>query len=249
MAPEDRRWTWLRPVAPTTRLALLCFPHAGGGATAFRGWELELPRDIAVGAFTPPGREARLFERPADDVHALVDDAAPGIPEGPLPLVLYGHSMGSLVALEAAQRLTEGGRPPALLVVAGHQPPGAPRSGRRRHLLPDPEFVEELRRLNGTSEDVLARPEVLDLLLPVLRADFAAAEQHTPRAEPVLPCPVVVLGGRADPGVPTDGLAGWSTIAAGPCDVRLLPGDHFFVQQSAGALLGLLGRTLRATVA
>ena len=242
--PADRaRSPWTRVVhpRPAARLRLICLPWAGGGASGYRDWPSHLPDDVEVVAVQLPGRESRLAEPPVSSMEPLVARLAVGI-LGRLdrPFALFGHSMGALIAFELAGRLRSMGREPVHLLVSGARAPHLPSRWRDRHTSPDREFVSTVRELGGTPPEVLDDPDLLDLVLPALRADFALVETYTPRAGPLLRCPVSAFGGVEDDDVGRDDLAAWSRHTTGPSRTHLLPGGHFYVNSSRESLLRIV---------
>jgi medium-chain acyl-[acyl-carrier-protein] hydrolase len=227
---------------PAARLRLVCLPWAGGGASGYRDWPAHLPDDVEVVAVQLPGRESRLVEPPVSSMELLVARLAAGL-VGQLdrPFALFGHSMGALIAFELAGRLRSMGREPERLLVSGARAPHLPsRRTRDRHTLPDREFVSTVRELGGMPPEVLGSPDLLDLVLPALRADFALVETYTHRAGPVLHCPISAFGGVDDDDVAPGDLRAWSRHTTGPSRSHLLPGGHFFVNSSRGALLRIV---------
>jgi surfactin synthase thioesterase subunit len=243
-APAPGWIAYLRP-RPEARLRLVCFPYAGGGASVYRGWQEALPGFIEVWPVQPPGREGRIREAPLTSVDALVDgflDAHARDLEA-APYALFGHSMGATLAHETALRLVRrGGPPPLHLAVSARRAPHRPEHHPPIHDLPEDEFRAELRRLNGTPQEVLDHPELMDLIGPMLRADFTLIETYRPGDTPPLDAPITAYGGLADPDVPRDDLEAWSECTRRRFRVGIFPGDHFFFN-------GISGTDLRADLA
>lgn len=231
-----------------TDLRMFCFPYAGGSATRIYGdWRSGLPGRVDVVPMEIPGRGARIVEEPVGSVAELVEDALPRLlPATDRPFVLFGHSLGAMVAYELAGRLVDRyGLAPELVCLSGLSAPDTPRKPDLDHLLPDPEFRARLRQLGGTPHEILDDDELMEVLLPVLRADFGAADTWRPVDGASLPCPLAVFGGADDPEAPPATLAGWRTRTARRFESRIFPGDHFFLQgASRTALLAAVGRDL-----
>jgi medium-chain acyl-[acyl-carrier-protein] hydrolase len=166
------------------------------------------------------------------------------------PFAFFGHSLGALVAFELARRLERDGGPvPVRLLVSGCAAPQVPRDGRPLHVLPEAEFRSELRGLNGTPAAVLENEELMELLLPTLRADFALCETYTFIPGPPLTCPINAWGGLNDDAVSRQSLDAWQEQTTGSFRLHLLPGDHFFLHTSRPKLLQMVAEDLRGTVA
>ena len=111
--------------------------------------------------------------------------------------------------------------------------------------LPDPDFIEELRRLKGTPAEVLDHPELLQLILPLLRADFGITQTYMHRPETPLSCPLTIFGGLEDDDATRENLNPWRAHTTAGFSLHMLPGDHFFLNMSQNLLLGIVGRELR----
>jgi 4'-phosphopantetheinyl transferase len=152
--------------------------------------------------------------------------------------------MGALVAFELARRLRRDGRPgPRHLFVSGRMAPQF-RKGDPCHALPEPQFREELRRLGGTPHEVLEHPELMRVLVPMLRADFAVCETYVHNPAEPLDCPITAYGGLEDDAVRPDQLEGWAAHTRAGFHLRMLPGNHFFLHSAEARLLQMLADEL-----
>jgi len=240
----DARWIVRFEERPAAAVRLLCLPHAGGGASAFRTWSHALPDWIEVDAVQLPGRETRIREPLRSDLAALVDELADGLaPIARRPCALYGHSMGALLAFELARRLE-----PVHVFVAGYGAPHLHPSQSRLHLLPHDDVVDDLRRSGVTPEPVLRDRHLMALLVPILQSDIAMCVAHG-RTTPVpIAAPISAFGGAADTVVPPGTLDGWAALTTSTFRLRLLDGGHFFPADARAALLGALQADLSETV-
>jgi medium-chain acyl-[acyl-carrier-protein] hydrolase len=234
---------------PAARLRLLCFPHAGAGASVFTAWPELLPPDVEVRVVQMPGREARLNERAVTRWEQAIDQVIESLrPRLHEPFAVFGHSLGALLAFELARRLRRERLPaPLRLFVSGRRAPHVPSPDRMLHALPDEAFVTELRRLTGTPEDLLRSPEMLAIFLPLLRADLELAETYVHRDDAPLSIPISAYGGDADPDVPPETVEAWRLHTASTCRTVIFPGGHFYVNERRAAVLAELSRELRAT--
>lgn len=249
-AGEATPWIAFHRAQPAARVRLFCFPHAGGGASLFRGWADQLPGSVEVCPVQLPGREARLQEAPFRRADALV---------GPLlralagwldrPFALCGHSMGAAIAHRLAVELrAEGGPAPVLLAVAGRQAPQLPPLQPPFFDLPRDAFVERLRELQGTPPEVLAHEDLMEVLMPLLRADLELNDTYRPPLGEPLDVAVSAFGGDADPHVGRDAIGAWQQTTRGPFRLHVLSGDHFFLRTAAEPLLAALAADLDAAM-
>jgi medium-chain acyl-[acyl-carrier-protein] hydrolase len=232
--------SWVTCSRPRTqaRLRLFCFPYAGGGASIFRAWPDDLP-GMQVCPVQLPGRENRLrepcFIRLEPLVQALVQALPPYLD---MPYAFFGHSLGALIGFELARALVRENRSgPVHLFVSGHSAPQVQSLEPPIHQLPEPDFIKELRCLNGTPGEVLQHAELMALLLPVLRADFAINETYVYTPGTLLDCPISAFGGLQDNLASRDDLAAWRDQTRSTFTLRMFPGDHFFLHSARPLLL------------
>jgi surfactin synthase thioesterase subunit len=243
---------WIVPLrrTPEARVRLFCFPHAGAGASAFRAWSGTLPAGVDVLAIQAPGREARLAEAPFQDLAPLVSEVAGALGAyDDCPMAFFGHSLGAIVAFEVVRELQRRGSdgPIRLFVCACRAPHQAPRSSPINGL-PDANFLAELGRLGGTPHEILGQDELMGLLLPGLRADFRLAESYLTSTTARVECPISAFGGREDPEVTAENLAGWALHTTAGFQLRLFPGAHFFIFDGPVGVVDALAIDLLASL-
>ncbi|MEJ8632888.1 MULTISPECIES: thioesterase II family protein [Streptomyces] len=216
---------------PGSRHRLFCFPHAGGGASAFADWVPALPADIEVVAVQLPGRQNRILEDPATEVGPLVRDVTEAL--GPLltgSFSFFGHSCGALLAYEVAQLLqAQGGPRPDRLFLSAQPSPAAAALRPKIHNLSEEEFRAEVMRLGGFDEEVAVDEDAMDALIPTVLADFALWEQHAMTMGPLLQSPITVMVGETDVRAPLETIEGWGDHTAAGFEQRIFPGGHFYL--------------------
>lgn len=208
-----------------------------------RRWTDFLPDWCDVWAVQYPGREGRFAETPFDRAEPLADAIAAAIaPQLHGQVCFFGHSLGALLAFLVTQRIAAASGPaPHHLIVSGRRAPHLPDPLEPSHGLPEPQFIARLRTLNGTPPDVFHHGELLDILLPMLRADFAASETYRYRPGPRLPCPLTVFGGTRDPMTTPDDLRAWDTYAPERTTMHMFEGDHFFIRSAEAEVMKRVG--------
>lgn len=227
-------------------LRLFCFPYAGGSSQIFRSWSDCLPPSIEVCPVELPGRGSRFREAAFTKLSMLVEAIAPNLlPSLDKPFAFFGHSMGAVISFELTRYLRRNyDLAPVHLFVSAHRAPQIPDPDPPIHALPEAEFIQELRDLNGTPQTVLANRELMQLMLPTLRADFQAIETYVYTKEPPFECPIAAFGGLQDDSVTFDELDAWRHHTRAAFSLQMLPGDHFFIQSGSAMLLRFLCQDL-----
>jgi medium-chain acyl-[acyl-carrier-protein] hydrolase len=212
----------------------------------FRTWSNALPADVEVCPVQLPGRSTRLMECPFTEVSSLVQVLAPALCSlVDKPFAVFGHSLGALVGFELARQLRrQYGVEPVRLFVSAGRAPQVPRRDSTIHTLPAKEFLAEVRRFNGIPMEVLEHEELMEIILPFLRADFALYETYEYSAERPLNCPISTFGGLQDSKVSRSDLEGWRDETTTSFSLRMLPGDHFFLNTARPLLLQMISQEL-----
>ncbi len=231
---------------PAARLRLFCFSCAGGSAQVFVPWADGLPPTVEVCPVELPGHGRRFTETPFRRLPDLVEGLVKGLGVYlDRPFALFGHSLGALVAFELARGLRRLGRElPVQLFVSAYQAPHLDNPEATTYKLPDRALVAKIQRLGGTPPQVLQEPELIDLILPVLRADFELLGTYRYGAEPALDCPIGAFGGLSDRIANRERLAAWQNHTSTDFTLQMFPGDHFFLQSVQPLFLGVLNRAL-----
>lgn len=240
-------WLHLAKKNPAARLRLVCFPYAGASASCFRTWVNQLP-EVELTGVQLPGRENRFAEALIDDAGQAARAIAQALIEldDGRPNVFFGHSLGASLAYEVSQLLWQAAAAsaPRHLIVSGRRAPSVPRREKLLHILPSDELKLELADLNCTPQEVLENEELMEMLMPRLRADFAMAENYTDRHRQPLPCPVSAFGGRSDKDVQLADIEAWGTLTSEAFDVTEFEGDHFFLHGAERQVLARVRNVL-----
>jgi surfactin synthase thioesterase subunit len=235
------------------RVSLLCLPCAGASATMYLRWRPLLPRWIEIVPVELPGRGMRMGERFVESFDAQVAricteqaDAMQG------SFMLFGHSMGALLAYGVAQRLRALGRPlPRALLASGSSAPSQRDPDRLPDTRDDAALTADLRKQGGTPEEVFASAELMRITLDTLGADYRVCESfaYTPDTpDAPLPMPLHVFAGRQDD-IAAPRMQAWSAHAGDAFTLDWFDGGHFFIRQREAAFLDALARRVSQALA
>jgi pyochelin biosynthesis protein PchC len=224
---------------------LVCFPHAGGAATAYAPLARALPVSIETLALQYPGRQDRLAEPAPESIDEVVAAVVPELrPWLDRPFAFFGHSTGAIVAYEVARVLeAEHGPMPVGLIASGRRGPST-RRDEHVHLGGDRSLLREVARLGGTPPELLADEEVQQMMLPALRGDYKAIETYEWRPGPPLGCPIWAVVGEDDPLATESEAAAWRAQTSAGFELHVLPGRHFYLVDQQHAVTALITRML-----
>ncbi len=239
------------PDPARARLTLICLPCAGGSAAMYAPWAPLLPADLSIAAVRLPGREARLAEPAFDHMDPFVAAFLPTLRRlAQRPYALVGHSMGALMSYALVKAIQSDGTIPLpdAVVLSAHRPPHLDLGRKAIYQDSDADFLDAVTRMGGLPEEVLAHRELLDLVLPTMRADFQLCETY-PRGEqipphPAVQVPVTVIGAQDDHTATPESLRRWADLCPHLRDVHIFPGDHFYLRPHQTAVVEIVRTTV-----
>lgn len=241
-------WFLTHRPRPDAAVRLFCLPPAGAGASVYRDWLTGFGPTVEVRAVQLPGRENRIAEPLAVEPQRV---AAALAAQADRPYALFGHSMGGRVAFEAVRQLrADRARLPELLFVAACRPPDLDGDGPLSNLsrLDESSLMDRLVTEGSLPPEVAADPDLRELFLPMLRADFRWVDDYRYVPGPPLPVPVVGYAGDADRAVSESEMAGWERHTSAGFTLHTVVGGHFFPYHRAGELTGMVERELQVAM-
>jgi len=242
-AQSHSLWLAYDKPKPESRLRLFCFPYSGADASVFAAWQASVPDDIEICPVQLPGRGRRLAEPFVTSLDSLIVQTAQALRTDfeSKPFALFGHSLGALICFELARYLRgHYAHMPVHLFVSGCGAPDVLPRENRIHDLCEAEFLDKLRHMNGSLQRLLCEPELQQIFVPILRADFELFETYLYREELPLDCAISAFGGLQDDWVQRGHLESWRRHTTRSFSLRMLPGDHLFVSGSRDELLRAL---------
>lgn len=246
--PKFQPSPWLPEPCPSGPDAprLFCFASAGGSAEIYRPWQEYFGQSLQICPVELPGRGRRLgepFSASLADAASQIAEAIREMANG--PFALFGHSLGSILALETARLLESQSLPLTCLFVSSYGAPHRYREDKGLYLASNVALVDEMRRYGNTPEEVLANGEFLQYMLPILRDDYRLLETHICDPLPLLDASIRVCAGDAEPDVNAEALGWWKELTRASCTISIFPGDHFYFQSDREPLWRHISGQLR----
>lgn len=212
-------------------LQLICFPFAGGGTSPYRFWLQHQSTKMGISAVLLPGRETRIRETPVSDINLICDSIITALLRHyhGKRLIFFGHSMGSMLAYEVAIHLESAHQwPVRAIFVSGRKPPHKCISG-DFHQAPEEDFVREIQRLGGTPTSIFEDAEMRNILLPMLRSDYALLENYRLVQPRPLGCAIYTCCGDQDTEASVEEMRSWQDLSRARCAHRVFQGGHFYL--------------------
>jgi medium-chain acyl-[acyl-carrier-protein] hydrolase len=241
---------WLKPIHLANakgQQQWFWFPYAGGGPAVFNSFKPHIPASVDVYSAYLPGREGRFNEPPETDLSAIIQACTAAISAvASRQIVIFGHSLGALIGYLVAARLETSGITVNRLLVSGRHGPGVKAKTNAISHLADKEFLQAMSSYGGMSEEILQCPEILELMLPSLKADFSLSECYDPiQQHPKIRSEMIVAGAVDDDLVDFSKLQNWKNFTTGPFRLVDFHGGHFYLASQAARLVQLmdLGQT------
>jgi medium-chain acyl-[acyl-carrier-protein] hydrolase len=237
---------YIPKIKPTAQIRLVCFSYAGGSAATYIPWQNDLDQTVELAVIQLPGRGMRLSTPPYQTMEELVQAIFLALDKNnPIPYVFFGHSMGARVAYELILMLYKSGHElPMHFIASGSAAPFIARTKENTYHLPDDEFIKKVGELNGSPKEILANWEIMQLLLPALRADFKIVETYCNKNQISIPTQISVFAGDKDDIDHAD-INGWFNLFESNTGIHWIPGDHFFVDKNRFKVLDTLNSLMK----
>lgn len=243
MSVQPSSWVTRPAPRPNATKRLFCLPFAGGGASAYRQWATALGPTIEVCPIQLPGRENRLLETAHDNHQSLLAALLPALtPLLDKPFALYGHSMGALLAFEIARSLERAHvhTGPERIFLGAHRAAHLPMQRLPMADLSQEELLKKLSEYGGFSEEVLNSPELIELVLPAVRADIRLCDTYRFEQGPLLNCPIDVIAGAFDQQTLVKSTHPWELHTKGQTEFHIIDGGHFFLNTHRDQVLEIV---------
>lgn len=217
---------------PSAKVRLFCFPYAGGSSNAYRGWQDKFGEEVEVVAVELPGRGKRFNDPVITSLTEIVSQLRKEMEYFlDKPFIFFGHSNGALISYELARTLQKDSvfGLQHIIVSAKEAPQLVCRNTTLLCDLPDDELIEELRTFDGTPEVFFQNKELMELYIPMLRADFSIGETYDFKSDVPLRSNVTLFGGKLDKNTSVADIMKWGENVIGSIQYQDFNGGHFFI--------------------
>ena len=229
------------------KINFFCLPYAGGSAVTYSKWKKHLNNNIELRPLELAGRGRRSKELSHRSIESITDDIynniRPLLDEG--PFAIFGYSMGSLIGFELCHKIREKGHnQPMHFFAASLEAPDLIYQRKPIHGLPNKEFINEIIKMNGTPDEVIKNPELMEYFLPVLKSDFEAFESYKCiEREEKLNTDITTLWGEDD-SMPRDHALKWGDLFSGEKHFYKFTGSHFFINDHLHRITDIVNKTI-----
>ena len=227
-------------------IQLFCLPFAGGSSVFYKDFSKYLPDSVKVVAIDLPGHGRKMAQPLLTNLHDMAGVVFQQMEKQLTePYAIFGHSMGTLLAYLVSQRIVQANLlPPVHVFISGRSGPSIPTKEKNWHLLPTQEFLNNIIAYGGVPKQVAAEKELLDLFVPIMRADFQALTEYQHEAGAPLETPLTVLIGSEEDITDAEALT-WQQISTHPIALQRFSGGHFFLVVHLPEICALISRTLQ----
>lgn len=229
------------------RIKIFFLPYAGGSSTSYLSWRIFLRPEFEFVPIELSGR-GRRFGQPfynsileaTDDIYKIISN------DLNTPYAIYGHSMGTILAYELVRKIRDFGRnEPLHIFFSGRYPPYVDANEESISHLPEDIFLEKVFAYGGMKREILENKELIDIFLPILKADHRLIEEYDKNREMLkLNCDITVLNGKDDTTVKADDLKKWSECTDKKCTFFEFEGKHFFINDYKKEIMDIINYTL-----
>lgn len=223
---------------PDPKVRILCFHHSGASAAVYRVWPSFFNEEVEIIPVQLPGREARFSEPFISDISKFNESLLPQIIDlNDKPLVLFGHSLGGILAFNVALELEKRNCPPQKVFISACLPPHEIKQRSPIYDLSEKKFISVVKSYGGLPKAITENRDMLNLLLPRLRADFKLFETSTCLENSLIQTPICVFSAKKDSIAPSKKIIGWNNYTQGECISKVFHGDHFYYQTNTRELV------------
>jgi len=216
-----------------SKVTLYCVPYAGAGPRVYNSWYEQLPEYVDLIGICLPGREHRLLQSPHQQINSVTQELSEAImSKGEHEFILFGHSLGGLIAYDLACYLTREGFSPAHLIASGTLPPHVRRKAAQPFYAMDTDdMLEGIANYIGLPNGIGSNKRVLKIFSKIIRADLNIEANYEHTWEDRLACGLTVFSGMHDPDAKPEMMELWQELCQGEFAHYCFDGGHLFIDE------------------
>ncbi len=239
------KWLFQHHEKPDATVRLICFHYAAGNASWFSSWEQYCDEGMELCAVQLPQRNRRRNEDMPDTIEELAESFISENTElFDMPFIIFGHSMGAMIAYETVFQLKEKyGLSPELLVVSACGAPMYPEiqfTGQSVLNISDDDIKYILNDYGQIDDELLDSQDFCDYYFPIVRSDFHVCETYCKKPEIEVDCSILVLRGSFDTKVSEEDCKTWKKYTSSDCRIEKFVGGHFFPQDHTKEIVDII---------
>ena len=229
------------------KINLFCITYAGGSASVYVKWKDFLNPMINLRPVELAGRGSR-FKHPfyhsiSDAVEDIFRMIEPDCQQQ--DYALYGHSMGCVIVYELVYKILKlKCQPPLHVFFSGRYPPFMEKKEKKLHNLPDDEFISELKKFNGITQEVIENKELLEIILTICRNDYRILENYKSVSREKLNIDLSIMHGKYDESINISDLDEWQKATQKSCRIFQFSGGHFFIRDCMSEVVNIVNQNL-----
>lgn len=210
---------------------MFALPYAGGSASIYHNWISRLEPVFEVCPYEYAGHASRFSEQFFSSIEEAAEDVSEWIRKHqPKDYILYGHSMGSLVALETEFILEQKNMAlPKAVIMAACRPPHLRGKGKQLGALSQEDLMKYMISRGQYDPEILESEELLAILSDIMYADIQIYAKYKRTYESgKIHVPLIALAGEEDEETPPEDMEEWGRYTDHPFEFHMCKGNHFF---------------------
>jgi len=223
-------------------LRLFCFPYAGGNSSVYQDWDKHLDENISLVSVHLKGRLERMDEDAINDIDILVDELYYNIkPFLDEPFAFFGHSLGGLVAFALLEKLEENGYKAKKLIVSASKAPHVYALDKLDNYS-DETLVSKLKAHNNTPDYVFESKELMELILPTIRADYQLLDSYKNTKDKKINSKIIILNCEED--INKELALEWGEYTNASYGYIAFEDGHFFINTQKDKVINSINQVL-----
>lgn len=233
----------------SNKTKLICLPHAGGMTSSYWQWTGYISEDIELVPMELAGRGIRFKDPFYADMREAIEDLYQKLTKEVRndDYVIFGHSMGSTLAYELALKIERAKFfLPKHIIFSGKEPICSKVETGGFDIGNDNAILDELTRMGGMPQKLLENKEIMQMFLPIIKADLHMLNEYACKSLIPLEVPISIFYGMQDEYV-AEGkiMLGWKVYSTISCDFYQFNGRHFYLFEDIANVVNTITRIVQ----